>query len=192
MMSTRDDEFRSYVLERRAVMVRTATLLTAGDRDLAEDVVQSTLTRLYVAWPRFAMAENRNAYAHRALLNALADEYRRPWRRRERNWVEMPDRSAPPPGAGAEPSDQLHDALRELPPRMRSAVVCRYFLDLSVADTAAALNCSQGNVKSQTARALDRLRGLLDRTSGDQAVTGDVLIRSGLAPTFPLTRSSHV
>lgn len=192
MISTRDDEFRSYVLERRTAMVQTATLLTAGDRDLAEDVVQATLTRLYVAWPRFSMADNRNAYAHRALLNALADEYRRPWRRRERTWIEIQDRAEPPPGPDGDPSDRLHDALRELPPRMRSTVVCRYFLDLSVADTAAAMNCSQGNVKSQTARALDRLRGLLDGPTSDQAATGDVLTRSALAPFFPTTRSSHV
>jgi RNA polymerase sigma-70 factor (sigma-E family) len=191
MTSTRDDEFRSYVLERRAALVQTATLLTAGDRDLAEDVVQATLTRLYVAWPRFSRADNRNAYAHRALLNALADEYRRPWRRRERNWFEIPDRAGPPPESGGDPSDRLHDALRQLPPRMRSTVVCRYFLDLSVADTAAALNCSQGNVKSQTARALDRLRGLLEPSASDHTVAGDVLIRSALTPSFP-TRSSHV
>lgn len=192
MTSTRDVEFRSYVLERRATMVQTATLLTAGDRHLAEDVVQATLTRLYVAWPLFSRAENRDAYAHRALLNALADEYRRPWRRRERNWIEIQDRAAPPPGPGGGSTDRLHDALRELPPRMRSTVVCRYFLDLSVADTAAALNCSQGNVKSQTARGLDRLRGLLEVPTSDPAVAGDVLTRSALAPPIPTTRSSHV
>jgi RNA polymerase sigma-70 factor (sigma-E family) len=202
MMSTRDVEFRSYVLERRVAMVQTATLLTAGDRHLAEDVVQATLTRLYVAWPRFSRAQNRDAYAHRALLNALADEYRRPWRRRERSWIEVQDRADPLPGPGGGSSDRLHDALRELPPRMRSTVVCRYFLDLSVADTAAALSCSQGNVKSQTARALDRLRGLLDGPTSDPAVTSDVLVRSALAPSLPstpttpttptTTRSSHV
>lgn len=192
MRSTRDDEFRAYVMECRADMVRTATLLTAGDRDLAEDVVQATLTRLYVAWPRFWGADNRSAYAHRTLLNALADEYRRPWRRRERSWFEAPDRAEAVAGPGDGPSDRLHDALRELPPRMRSTLVCRYFLDLSVADTAAALSCSQGNVKSQTARALDRLRGLLDRSAADQAVAPDVLARSALAPSFTATRSSHV
>lgn len=192
MTSTRDEGFRSYVLERRGALVKTATLLTAGDQDLAEDVVQATLTRLYVAWPRFSMADNRDAYAHRTLLNALSDEYRRPWRRRERNWVEIADRAEPQQDSGGDASDRLHDALRELSPRMRSTVVCRYFLDLSVADTAAAMNCSQGNVKSQTARALDRLRGLLDRSTSDHTVTGDVLIRSALAPSFPTTRSSHV
>ena len=94
--------------------------------------------------------------------------------------------------SGGESSDRLHDALRDLPPRMRATVVCRYFLDLSVADTAAALNCSQGNVKSQTARGLDRLRGLLEPPTSDPAATDDVLTRSGLAPSSPTTRSSHV
>ena len=63
---------------------------------------------------------------------------------------------------------------------------------IGVADTAAALSCSQGNVKSQTARGLDRLRGLLEAPTCDPAATDDVLTRSGLAPSSPTTRSSHV
>jgi RNA polymerase sigma factor (sigma-70 family) len=58
--------------------------------------------------------------------------------------------------------DRLRQALKELPPRMRAAVVFRYFYDLGVAETADALNCSEGTVKSQTARALDRLRAALE------------------------------
>ncbi|MET0822408.1 MAG: SigE family RNA polymerase sigma factor [Aeromicrobium sp.] len=162
MRSERDDAFRAYVLEHRAGLVRTATLLTAGDAHLAEDVVQSTLTRLYVSWPLFVRAGNREGYARRALVNALMDEHRRPWRRRERAAASVPDVHAVQPDAGSVATEALMAALRELPPRMRSAVVYRYFHDLSVAETAEALGCSQGTVKSQTARALDRLRDVLD------------------------------
>ena len=58
MRTARDEQFRSYVLTRRAEMLRTATLLTGGDPHLAEDLVQATLTRLYVAWPAFQRATN--------------------------------------------------------------------------------------------------------------------------------------
>jgi RNA polymerase sigma-70 factor (sigma-E family) len=162
MRSAKDDEFRAYVVEHRAGLVRTAALLTAGDAHLAEDVVQSTLTRLYVSWPLFVRAGNRDGYARRALVNALMDEHRRPRRRRERTAESVPDSAAVAPDPGTAATEALMAALRELPPRMRSAVVYRYFHDLSVAETADALGCSQGTVKSQTARALDRLRDVLE------------------------------
>jgi RNA polymerase sigma-70 factor (sigma-E family) len=157
----RDEQFRSYVLDQRSALLRTATLLTAGDGHLAEDLVQATLTRLYVSWPLFAKAANRDAYARRALSNALMDEHRRPWRRHERPSTVVPERATEDTADSSERVEALNRALRELPPRMRAAVVYRYFHDLSVADTADALSCSQGTVKSQTARALDRLRSAL-------------------------------
>lgn len=168
MKTARDEEFRTYVLARRAGLLRTATLLTAGDQHLAEDIVQSTLTRLYLSWPLFKRATNPGGYARRALVNALMDEHRRPWRRRERTSSEVPERPSAEPEAGSARVDALHAALRDLPPKMRAAVVYRYFHDLSVADTADALNCSQGTVKSQTARALDQLRAALGEWLTDQ------------------------
>jgi RNA polymerase sigma-70 factor (sigma-E family) len=160
MKTARDEEFRTYVLDRRIELVRTATLLTAGDRHLAEDLVQSTLTQLYLAWPAFKRASNPKAYARRALVNALVDEKRRPWRRREHSTPDLPERPSLDPGNSPQ-IDQLNQALSELPPRMRAALVMRYFHDLSVADTADALGCTEGTVKSQTARALDRMRQFL-------------------------------
>ena len=185
MRSAKDEEFRVYVLARRSGLLRTATLLTAGDPHLAEDAVQATLTRLYVSWPLFQRATNRDAYARRVLVNALMDEHRRPWRRQERMSSAVPERvtEADP---GTPRTEALNLALGELPPRMRAAVVYRYFHDLSVADTADALNCSQGTVKSQTARALDRLRAVLGDT-----LTGTTIHPSpppAVVPT-PFTRS---
>jgi RNA polymerase sigma-70 factor (sigma-E family) len=140
--------------------VRTATLLTAGDAHLAEDLVQSTLTKLYVAWPSYRRADNPDGYVRRVLVNALTDERRRWWRRRERPMAEVPDLAAAEPVSG-EVGDGLRAALSQLPPRMRAALVFRYFYDLDVADTADALGCSPGTVKSQTARALERLRTVI-------------------------------
>ncbi|GIF21291.1 MULTISPECIES: SigE family RNA polymerase sigma factor [Paractinoplanes] len=161
-MTERDEQFHSFVLEKRAGLVRTATLLTAGDGHLAEDLVQATLTKLYVAWPAFRRADNPDGYLRRTLVNALTDEKRRWWRRHERPVAELPDR---PHAASTDPDDRtdgLRAALGELPPKMRAALVFRYFYDLDVADTADALGCSEGTVKSQTARALDRLRAVMN------------------------------
>ncbi len=162
MKRERDEQFHRFVLGHRSVLVRTATLLTAGDAHLAEDLVQATLTKLYVAWPAFRRADNPEGYLRRTLVNALTDERRRWWRRHERSVADLPDRPrAEPPEAG-DLDDGLRAALRDLPPKMRAAVVFRYFYDLDVADTADALGCSEGTLKSQTARALTRLRAALD------------------------------
>jgi RNA polymerase sigma-70 factor (sigma-E family) len=160
MRSTREDEFRAYVVVSRARLVRTATLLTAGDPHLAEDLVQTTLTRLFLAWPRIRKADGPDGYARRTLVNALIDERRRPFRRRETMHAEVPDQPCLETDDDPE-SAALQAALAGLPPGMRAAVVFRHVYDLSVADTAASLGCSEGNVKSQTARGLDRLRTAL-------------------------------
>jgi RNA polymerase sigma-70 factor (sigma-E family) len=160
-MTERDEQFHDFVLARRAGLVRTATLLTAGDKHLAEDLVQQTLTKLYVGWPAFRRAGNPDGYVRRVLVNALTDERRRIWRRRERSMAELPEVPFQAGSVEVEGTERLRKALRELPPRMRAAVVFRYFYDLGVTETADALGCSEGTVKSQTARALDRLRDVL-------------------------------
>ena len=149
------------MLAQRAGLLRTATLLTAGDRHLAEDLVQSALTKLYVAWPSFQRADNPQAYTRRVLVNALSDERRRLWRRREHSTAELPELPRTDQQSEAV-TDGLRTALRELPPKMRAAVVFRYFHDLTVTETAEALGCSEGTVKSQTSRALARLRSALE------------------------------
>ncbi|WP_258724624.1 SigE family RNA polymerase sigma factor [Cellulomonas sp. NS3] len=153
---TPDDDFRAWAAQHRPLLVRTATLLTAGDPHTAEDVVQTALTRLYLAWPRLRGVENRTAYARRVLVNAFTDEMRSTRRQREDLRSELPDRATGDGGADDD-ARLLFAALGELPERMRAAVVLRYFHDLSVACTARALRCTQGTVKSQTARALEKL-----------------------------------
>ena len=155
--------FEEFVAARGPSLGRTAYLL-CGDSHRAEDIVQTALAKLYVAWPAFRRADNPEGYLRRTLVNALTDERRRWWRRHERSMADLPDRAAAQP-AGVVSGNLdagLRAALRDLPPKMRAAVVFRYFYDLDVADTADALGCSEGTVKSQTARALARLREVLD------------------------------
>ncbi len=156
----RERQFHDFVAERRGHLLHTAKLLTAGDPFLAEDLVQTALTKLYVSWDAFRRAANPEGYVRRALVNALLDERGRRWRWFERPVADLPEQPVEPAGpAGGDP--ELAYALRQLPPRMRAAVVFRFYYDLDVAETADALSCSAGTVKSQTARALGKLRAAL-------------------------------
>lgn len=154
----RDAEFTAFVATRRAHLRRTAYLL-CGDWHQAEDLVQTTLSKLYVAWPRLRTNGSTDAYARKILVRAHVDETRRPWRR-ERSASHLAD-SAAPGGLAVEDRDALLAALAELPAGQRSAVVLRHWLGLSVEETAADMGCSTGTVKSQTARAVSCLRAAL-------------------------------
>ena len=157
--TSRDAEFVDFVTAQRTALVRMARLLTAGDDGLAEDLVQTTLTRLYVHWPRVRRAGNPVGYARTSLTHAFVDEQRRAHRRRERPTEEVRDRAVH--DADADLAQTVLDALATLAPRQRAVVVLRHFLDLGVAETARALGCTTGTVKSQNAKALDHLRTVL-------------------------------
>jgi RNA polymerase sigma-70 factor (sigma-E family) len=172
--TTRDEQFRAYVQASRSQLVRTATFLASGDRFAAEDLVQTALMRLYVAWPR-VRAETVDAYARKSLLNALIDDRRRSFSRHERAHAQVPDIAVHDQPATDTQTAVFH-ALSVLPRRMRAAIVLRHLSELSVAETADVLNCSEGTVKSQTARGLAALRS---------ALAPDLLDPSGL-PTEAL------
>ncbi len=155
---------------------RTAYLL-CGDWHLAEDLVQSVLIKMYRSWSRLERHGDLTAYVRRVLLRTWVDEWRRPFRRWEQSHDTIPDA----PDVSAEPDaiahrmdarSSVHRALLTLPPRQRATIVLRYFDDLSVAQTAAALACSEGNVKSQTARGLRTLREHLDDADSTVSDTG--------------------
>jgi RNA polymerase sigma factor (sigma-70 family) len=121
--------------------------------------VQTALMRVYVAWPR-VRPETVDAYARKALLNALIDNRRRPFARFERSHAQLPEVPVTDPDP-TDPEVAVFAALAALPPRMRAAVVLRHLCQLSVTETADTLNCSEGTVKSQTARGLAQLRAAL-------------------------------
>jgi RNA polymerase sigma-70 factor (sigma-E family) len=130
-----------------------------GDWHTAEDIVQTALARLYVAWPRVRRAAAEDAYVRQTILRASIDESRRPWRR-ERAGLDGFDHPAAP---GVDPGDRrdLVAALQQLPEMQRRTVVLRHWLGLSVAETARDLRISEGTVKSHTSRALERLHTLM-------------------------------
>lgn len=154
----RDRDFGEYVAANAAALRRTAYLLCA-DWHRAEDLVQTTLAKIYVAWPRVHRSGEINAYVRKTLVRTMIDESRSAFRRRERVVGELPDHAARE--AGVEDRLAVQAALAQLPPRQRAVLVLRFWEDLSVDATAAALGCAAGTVKSQTAKALANLRGPL-------------------------------
>ena len=155
MKRSEEAGYRDYVTARMEVLRRTAFLL-CRDWHLADDLVSITIGKLYRHWQRIAGVEHLDAYVRRILVRTWLDEKGRPWRREEPT-DSLPDASAAPVNGVVDRAGLL-DLLAGLPPRRRAAVVLRFYLDLSVDETAEILGCSAGTVKSQTARGLDTLR----------------------------------
>ncbi|MFI9647723.1 SigE family RNA polymerase sigma factor [Streptomyces sp. NPDC052040] len=159
----RDTEFQSFVIGRWSRLMRTAFLLT-GEQHGAEDLVQSTLERVYVAWRRVGAADDPEAYVRRMMINAHARRHRR----RLKEFLAPRDDSGlvhevPETGdriAQADDRGALLTALAQLPPRQREAVVLRYWEDLTETQTAEAMGCSVGAVKSNTAKGIAKLRAV--------------------------------
>jgi len=154
--SARDTEFTAYVAARQGHLRRVAYAVV-GDWALAEDVLQTALAKLYVAWPRLHRDGREDAYVRQIIVRCHLDERRRGWFRRERPGLDGHDGPGRAP-LPLEESSALFDALQELPPMQRRVVVLRHWLGLSVEETAADLQISTGTVKSYSHRALDRLR----------------------------------
>ncbi len=163
-MGRRDDSQYAEFVAAYQHRLRGSAYLMTGDWATAADVTQEALIRLYVAWPRLEKKDGGLAsYAHRALHSAVVDQHRK-HSRREKNEDRAP--RATSVGDGTEEHAErevLVQALKALPERQRACVVLRYFEDLSVADTAAALKCSIGTIKSQTSHGLRALKAELTR-----------------------------
>ncbi len=152
------EEFGDFVVATLPGLRRLAWSLV-GDRARAEDAVQATLERLYVAWPRLEV-RNPAAYARTTLVRQVVDERRRAWWQRERSVGSVPDGSHSTSGFDDDVADRLLllDLLAALPPRQRHAVVLRYLEDLSVAEVATLLGCTEGTVKRAAHDGLRSLR----------------------------------
>ena len=148
--------FEAFVAASSDRLLRTAYLL-CGDRGHAEDLVQTALLRTARRWR--AAREQPEAYARRVLVNLAKDRWRTLARRPAEAAFDT-DVEAPADESLLD-RDALLRATRALPPGQRAVLVLRFLDDLSVEDTAAALGCSSGTVKSQTSRALERLRAAL-------------------------------
>ena len=158
---TRDEAFAAYVAARQKALLRTAVLLTGGDRYAAEDLLQSALARLYLSWGNVRQAESIDAYVRRTMINLLTSWWRRAWRRREVTVERVLDSPTVAAGGTADlvaDRDAMWRALQRLSSGQRAVVVLRFYEDLTEAQTAEVLGCAVGTVKSQTNRALARLR----------------------------------
>lgn len=153
---SRDTDFEAWMTARQPALLRTACLLT-GETHTAEDLVQTTLAKLYLAWDRIADREHVDAYARKALVNEFRSLWRRPWRRRELSAEQLPDVTGVEQAYDAH-DDALWEFVATLPPKQRAVIVLRYYEELTEAETAATLGISVGTVKSQASRALASLR----------------------------------
>ena len=151
------EEFVEFAHAAAPRLRRTAFLL-CGDWHAAEDLSQGALAKVFVSWRRIRRRDAAYAYATRTLVNTYLAE-KRLKRVDEVLTASVPDR----PGVDAGPENRMLvlSALAALPARARAVVVLRYWEDLSVDQAAEVLGCTPGNIKSQCARALDKLRAEL-------------------------------
>jgi RNA polymerase sigma-70 factor (sigma-E family) len=148
-----DSEFDVFVLTRTRPLLRTAYLLV-GDEQRAEDLLQTALAKAWFAWRRIEW--DPEAYVRRVMVTTSASWWRRRWNG-ELPTADLPETPMTTPDMETHDHD-LWMALRHLPPRQRAIVVLRYLEDRSERETALLMGCSVGTVKSQTARALAKLR----------------------------------
>ena len=167
-------DFEDWVLATAPRMRRLAFLLT-GDLDTAPDLLQSAYAKVLPRWDRVSAMGSPEAYLHRVMVNLRTSWWRR-HRNREYAVSEVPE-SAWPVGSPSEgdrdldrvvESQRLLAALKAMPERQRVTVVLRYYCDLSEPQTAEAMHCSLGTVKSNASRGLAQLRRLLDDELGDE------------------------
>ncbi|MFF0011733.1 SigE family RNA polymerase sigma factor [Streptomyces sp. NPDC005374] len=156
-----ETDFQAFVAARSTTLFRGALVLT-GDREAAEDLVQETLERACRKWRTIAGKDAPDLYVRRIMVNLANDRWRRFRRLVTISDSEGADKAAPGDEFGqVDNRDQLVRALQQLPMRMRTVVVLRYFHDLSDAEIAADLDISPSTVRSQLARGIEKLRGQL-------------------------------
>ena len=124
-------DFETYAFDSRQRLVRVAYLL-CGDTHTAEDLVQTTLAKLYLAWDRARQADSLDAYTRRILINEHHSWWRRAWRRRERSTDVLPESSVADNAAG---DPALWKLVSDLPTRQRAVIVLRYYKQLSEAES---------------------------------------------------------
>jgi RNA polymerase sigma-70 factor (sigma-E family) len=152
-------DFESWLVAREPALQRLALLLT-NDEHTAQDLVQTSLAKLYLAWDRLDDRSTVDAYARRILVNEHRTAWRRPWRRREVVTANPPEHG----GSGTEydgSREAVWQFVASLPPRQRAVIVLRYYEQLSETEIADVLGISTGTVKSQASRAIAALRARL-------------------------------
>lgn len=166
MTQHKDAEFTDFVADHGRQLLRTACLVT-GDAHLGEDLLQTALAKAYGSWDKVSRAEHPVAYVRRLMINAHLS-----WLRRltntERVHETISDVATGDLQAAQAERDEMRSALLRLSPRVRTAVVLRYFDDLSEAETAQLMGCSRSTVNNHVTRGLAALRDLLAPRQDDR------------------------
>jgi RNA polymerase sigma-70 factor (sigma-E family) len=160
-----EESFATFVRERGEHHLRMAVLLTGSSAE-AEDLVQTSLVKLYRAWPRLDVASGGpDAYLRKIIVNTRRSWWQTRWRQ-ESPTASVPDRPDPAEGNG-DPADRqalgslVRSALAALPRQQRAVLVLRYLEDLPIAEVSSLLGCSAGSVKTHAHRGLRALRASL-------------------------------
>ncbi|MFN8196603.1 MAG: SigE family RNA polymerase sigma factor [Nocardioidaceae bacterium] len=163
-MARRDTtEFAEFVAARSPALHRAAYLIV-GDPQLAQDLVQEALTKTYVAWPRLRDPGAAESYTRKAITTTAIGWFRRRAWSSERPRDDVPETGQPGHAEGVVTRDWVWRELQALPVRQRAAIVLRFYEDLTEAQTAEAMGCAVGTVKSQVSAGLAKLR---DRLGAD-------------------------
>ena len=161
MRTEQQQQYVEYVSGQLPALRRLAYVL-CGDSHHADDLVQQTITKLYIRWRKVSDVEHLDQYVRTMLVRTFVDEKRRPWSR-VGLVAQVPDR--PDPRAGVDEhvttAMAVRAALARVPDRQQTVLIMRFLCDMAVEDVATALDCSAGTVKSQTSRGLATLRRLL-------------------------------
>jgi len=156
MDRSRDSEFTEFVHGQWGSLYRTAYLLT-GDHQAAEDLLQATLTKVYLRWSRIGGMVQPGAYARRMLIN-LSSSWRRRRSASERVLAVVPQPPAPSFDDDVAGREAMWQLIRSLPGRQRAVLVLRYYEGLSEAEIADVLDVAPGTVKAQAHAAVATLR----------------------------------
>jgi RNA polymerase sigma-70 factor (sigma-E family) len=171
MPADADTDYADFVRGRTAALLRAAFVLT-GDQGLAEDLVQSALARTHLAWNRLSEHGNAEAYTRKVMYHLQVD-----WWRRKRVAEALPGVVPERPSGDSTDAVLLRvsvaRALQQLTPRQRAVITLRFFDDQTESDAAIVLGCSVGTVKSQTAKALAKLKRLCPELAPNHAHAGD-------------------
>ncbi|SOE00506.1 SigE family RNA polymerase sigma factor [Blastococcus haudaquaticus] len=159
MTEHRDAEFTDFVADHGGQLLRTACLVT-GDAHLGEDLLQTALAKTYGSWAKVRQADHPVAYVRRLMINAHLSWVRR-LTNTERVLETFPDVGGGDLQSAHAESDEMRQALLRLSLRVHTAVVLRYFEDLSEAETAQLMGCSRSTVNNHVSKGLAALRGLL-------------------------------
>lgn len=166
MKRQRVQELESLYVTHFGAAKRFAYLLT-GDESSAEDIAQEAFVRMFSALTRIKAGAALPAYLRRVIVNLANDRGRR--QSRERRFLSSFPADAVPVSFSddIDQRDEIWTALQRLPYRQRVAIILRYHEDLSEIDTAEAMDCSTGSVKSYTSRGLKRLRDQIQEVARD-------------------------